>query len=497
MQYLLSRPAIGKPAREFKAANRRLPIGYPLCVVLVLAVAVALRCLKLWEWSLWDDEQTSIYFALRLERPFPNFFPLFFLALRGFFAVAGVSIEAGRTFAAALGLASIVLAFLCFRKLCSRPVALVAALLLAINLGHLFWSQSIRYYTLLVMFQILSIYWFITGFERGRAGLLLLSNLAFLAAMLTHYSALLLAPVYIVYLAIVRWRRESGEGYNLKHYLVFGLPFLIILAVFSVRILQARRIITGYWIYASAVDPVHVLISVVAYFGVPVVALGLLAPAVSFRLPKRIVLFLLAVSGLPILELAVLVELRWMGVCWYYALVSLFGFSGLAAICLVSLYQRRRRLASLLLGAATVVYYAGFLTAYYTTMHGDRARWNEATAFLRQETNATATNDSPEVFATFPGLVAYYLGVDPAQIMEDRRVHGPLRSPPTQDPGNDQWYVVEAHMVSRANASWFAAHCTLEKRFEAHTGPMDRSLLVYHYKPRAFLKGNDANSPVE
>jgi hypothetical protein len=472
-----------KPCRETIPTRTGQGIGYALCALLVLGIAVALRFFKLSEWSLWDDEQTSIYFALRPDRPFPSFFPLFFLALHEFFALTNVSVEAARVFSAAIGIGSVFLAYVSYRRLLSPHVALLGALLLAINLGHLFWSQSIRYYTLLLSFQILSMYWFFTGFERDRPVALLLSNLAFLGAMLTHFSALLLAPVYVAYLALIIYRRESGGGYVLRRYIFFGLPFLIILAVFSARILHAQRLVGGFPMYAGAFDPVHLLVTVIAYFGVPVLVLGLLAPAVAYRAPSRTMLFLLMVSVLPLAELAVLAEFRLMGVSWNYAFLSLFGFCGLAATCLVSLYQRQRRLASALLGSATLVYYAVFLAAYYTTMHGDRPRWQDAAAFLRQEANVTATSQTPPVFATLPGVVAYYLGVDPAQIMEHPRVQRLPPHPAPSDLGIEQWYVVEAHVVSGEYASWFAAHCTLEKRFAAQTGPMDRSVLVYHCAP--------------
>ena len=122
------------------------------------------------EWSLWEDEEGSIYYALRLEQAFPSFFPLFFATLHEVFRLTGVSVQVGCPLPAPhFGIGSIVLTYACFRKLLSGPVALVAAFLLAINLGHLFWSQSIRYYMMVLDFQLLSVYWFLVGFERGRS----------------------------------------------------------------------------------------------------------------------------------------------------------------------------------------------------------------------------------------------------------------------------------------------------------------------------------------
>lgn len=466
--------------------NRRAHwIGSFWPVFLVFALAVALRCFMLGEWSLWEDEETSIYFSLRPERPFPSCFPLFFWALHGVFRLAGVSVATGRIFAAAVAVGSIVLSFVFLRRWVSRPVALVATLLLAINLGHLFWSQSIRYYTMVLVFQLLSMYWFLDGFERGRYGTLLLSNLALVCALLTHYSAGLLAPVYIAYLGMAICRGESEGGYDRNHYLVFGLPFVVILAVFAGRIVQMQSLMSGWAVTTSQRNPLHLLLTVTLYFGVPVIGLGLLAPLVARKTPNRIVLFLLLTGVLPVLELAVIAQLNVTNVAWYYGFVSLVGFAGLAAICLVALYERRRRLTPALLGSATVLYYSCFLVAYYTTMHGDRPRWEEASHFLRRAANVTLGNDTPQVFAEVPGIVAYYLGVDPSQTMVQSRIQRLPDDVPTEELPSETWYVLEARFVTGDYADWFAERGTLESHFEARTGPVDRSVVVYRCRPRS------------
>jgi hypothetical protein len=279
-------------------------------------------------------------------------------------------------------------------------------------------------------------------------------------------------------------RGESEGGYNRKHYLVFGVPFFVILGVFAGRIFQAQQLMSG-WTLTVQRDPWHLLLTAILYVGVPVVGLGLLAPAVVRKVPMRTLIFLLIASVVPVLELAVIAQLNVTNVAWYYGLVSLVGFAGLAAVCLVSLYERRRHLTAALLGSATVLYYTCFLVAYYTTMHGDRPRWEEASNFLRQAASVTATNQTPEIFAGIPGIIAYYLGVDPAQTMGQSRVRRMPPKPPARELDQERWYIFEGRFLSDEYAAWFAACCTLEGRFEARTGPVDRSVLVYRYRPRS------------
>ena len=207
----------------------------------ILGVALALRLWHLSTWSLWEDEENTIYFAHRISKVWEGY-PLFFTALKTLYRMTDVSVGAGRLLATFTGLVSIWLTYAVVRRFVSRAVALIAALLLAVNLGHLFWSQSIRYYTTLLGFEILCVYGFLEGFEKGRYWALVGANLAFACALLTHFSALLLAPVLIGYLVLMVCRRESEGGYGLKGYLLFGLPFLAICGLFAGKIIQVQGI---------------------------------------------------------------------------------------------------------------------------------------------------------------------------------------------------------------------------------------------------------------
>src|SRR5262249_38155606 len=124
----------------------------------------------------------------------------------------------------------LVLFYGCFRRLVSSRVALLAVLLFSLNLGDMFWSQSIRYYKLVVVFPLLSLYWFISGFVQGSYFKLLLFNGAFVLALWIHSSAVLLSRVLIVYLMLMVWGRQQGGAYHWKGYLFFGLPLLAVLS---------------------------------------------------------------------------------------------------------------------------------------------------------------------------------------------------------------------------------------------------------------------------
>jgi hypothetical protein len=225
----------------------------------------------------------------------------------------------------------------------------------------------------------------------------------------------------------------------------------------------------------------HLLKTVVAYFGLPLVALGLLGPLLTHQYTDRVTIFFALVSVIPILALLVIVYRRMIVATWYYGFVALIGFAALTSMSLDSLFRGGYRRTASVLGSAAVLYYLVFLGAYHTSMHGDRPRWKEAVDYLKQEEGISISDDPrPHIFATVPGVVGYYLGVNPGETMGHPSVQKPPQMPPTAEPDVDHWYVVKASHISEQYAGWFNRQCQLKARFPARTGPVDRSTLVYH-----------------
>ncbi len=458
---------------------RRLSRGiWPLLIILVIAAAV--RAWKLGEWSLWEDEEGSIYFSQNPSMPFPRFFPIFFLALRWVFGVTGVSVLAGRSLAAMIGVLGVGLVYVSFRRILPREERFLASLLVSLCIGHIFLSQSIRYYTTAFAFQMLAIMGFLEGFERKRIWPLLWSNLALVGALFSHFSAVLLAPVFVSYLVLVGWF-GGGERYPIRLYVASLGPLVLTLATFARGMADLRRLMSDF-VIPSARDYLHVLITLVCYFGPPLAILAIVGSFLTQRLPWRVRLFLLLLGWIPVLELIIIAMLNAVNVTWYYGLISLAGLAALSSVALVEMFRRYRRL-TLVVGSATLLYCVGMLAAYGTVMHGDRPRWKEASAYLRNAARIDPqSSENPPIFGSITGVIAFYLGVDSSETMSQ----GLVRRVPLQPPGNQiertPWFVVEAKQVSDEYREWFARNCILEARFESRTGPVDRSVLVYRHR---------------
>jgi hypothetical protein len=457
------------------AAPRSVRLG----LLAVLLVAVAVRAPGLGGWSLWEDEETSVHFSQRPDKPFPASFPIFFRLLEGVYAATGVDVLPGRVLCAALGVLGIALTYFGFARAYSRPVAVVAAVLVALSAGHVFWSQSVRYYILLFAFQALSLYWFIDGFERGRAWALVLSNIALALGLWTHFSGALLMPVFVGYLILALLRRETGGGYNAKGYAAFGIPFLVVSALFAWQFVKFKANLGS--LVVGATNPVRLLAQVVIYFGPGTVALAALAPLVvpGWWRDRRFV-FLLVTALVPVLELIVIAVLNLTIVTWYYAFFALLGFAGLAALAVTSLADRGRRAAAGGLLALAVLASVPLVAAYHLVLFGDRPRWREAAEFVRAAAPfdpAAATN--PPVYANVPGVVAFYLGVPPGETMGHPFVRELVpfeKGPPAG------WYVVEDRVLRPEYRQWLAARCEQKARFECKLGPIDRTLTVYLHR---------------
>lgn len=452
----------------------------PWTLILVLSIAAALRAFDLTQWSLWEDEETTVYFSQNLGKPFPRLIPLFFTMLHGLYRLTGVSVAAGRCLVAVLGVLSIALSYACLNRFLSRTAALGASWLLTVCLGHVFWSQSIRYYILVYLFQVLSVYWFLLGFEEKNYLAPVGSIVAFFLALLSHYSALLLAPVYVAYLALTLVRREAAGAYGIRGYLVFGISFLLMLALFAERVSQMQGMLSG-WAIPSARDPIHILKTVLAYFGAPFLVLGILGAFIARQTCGRRLAFFILLGALPVLALIVIAGLDLINVTWYYGFIALFGFAPLAALALEHLYQNGRpRLALTCFGGATL-YYGIFLVAYYTIMQGDRPRWAEAARYVQETANVRVGEEgNPTLYAGVTEVVLFYMGVEPSVTMQDTLVKLVPPVQPESTHCSESWFIVEVRLITADYADWFAKHGTLKARFDAHTGAVDRSLLVYH-----------------
>ena len=194
----------------------RLSSRTRVLVLLLLLAAWAWRLHGLDAQSLWRDETDSLRFATRpLAQVLGNFTrpgengPLYFLLLRPWLTLAGHSEYALRFPSALAGLLALPLILVWGRRLFALDVGLLAALLLAVNPYHLWYSQEAKMYALLVVVVMLALWAFAQALRRGGWWRWLIWLALSSACLYVHVLGVLVLPVQMVWFLVTpQWRRR-------------------------------------------------------------------------------------------------------------------------------------------------------------------------------------------------------------------------------------------------------------------------------------------------
>jgi mannosyltransferase len=178
----------------------RLRWAAPL--VLLVALAAALRLPALGAQSFWSDEAIT---ALLVRRDFGSLLsgvahtestpPLYYVAAWLWAKAAGADETGLRLLSAVLGVLAVPTAYGAARALVSSRAGWIAGLLVAANPVLVWYSQEARAYSLLVLLCGLSFWAFVEAREGGSGRALVCWWLASSLAIATHYFALLVVAV--------------------------------------------------------------------------------------------------------------------------------------------------------------------------------------------------------------------------------------------------------------------------------------------------------------
>jgi len=193
----------------------------------LVLTAFALRVSGLDRQSLWRDEVDAIYFAVRdLNETLSMFVqaaqngPLYFLALRPWFALMGTWEFVLRFPSAAAGTVSILLLWHVGRRLLPTPgsdfAPLTAAALLTFNPYQVWYGQEGKMYATITCLALLASYLWLAGIEQGRSRYWIGYLITVSAAIYMHLLMVLLIPVHVVWF-LLAWpaARKHWRGYAL------------------------------------------------------------------------------------------------------------------------------------------------------------------------------------------------------------------------------------------------------------------------------------------
>lgn len=253
----------------------------------VLAVGTALRLFALGEESLWMDEIYSVTDALRwttreLLTVLPvvkNHVPLYYVLLRGWTDLGGVTEAWLRLPSAVAGVGTILAAFLVVEHLFDRRVALLTAALVALSPFQVQHAQEVRMYGFVALLATVSFYWLArlstTYSRRTVAGYLLATVLL----TYTHPYGLFVLLAGNVYVAL-RLLAAADVAHTLRRWVAVqagvGLllsPWLALMVRKTLSVTQDRAEPLAW---RTPPDAVQLLGTVSSYFGYPAHPLSVL-----------------------------------------------------------------------------------------------------------------------------------------------------------------------------------------------------------------------------
>lgn len=315
-----------------------------LYLTAILLIATVFRLYKLGEWSFWIDEVYSITDALIITPQAAldirtHFFPISYLLIRGAITTLGVSEWSSRLIPALFGGISILVVYYMGKQLFNRPIAFLAATLLVVHPWHIYWSQNARYYTLLLVFCNLALFFFFRGFEQDR-WTDIVAGLCFSAlALLTHSTAVLIGIIIATYLvtvlALAKWF-ELPAGLHRRNIALMLSPLIALVCVDGILLVTTGSSVTQSmstkfletFFGEANLKPEWIVTGYLHYLGPPLVVLSGLGGIVAVMEKKRIGLFLSIVALVPVTLITLLSPFFFTA--YRYAFISMLSWVLLA-----------------------------------------------------------------------------------------------------------------------------------------------------------------------
>lgn len=382
-----------------------------IALTLVLFIGVFLRWYRLDDRSIWYDEAFS--YTLVHEFTWSEMFtalrndvhpPLYFILLRLWSLVCGVSPLALRGFSILMGAVTIGGIYLVTRDLVrlshpavdtgatgdpdrqARTAGISAATLLAVFSSHIWWSQDAKMYSLATAFIAFNAWFLIRAVVQGRPGDWIGFALTAVAMLYTHNYALFTLVGECAFLAawyLVTW--PAGTSLRVWRELhraalavaVVGLAYL---PWFPTLLAQSRRVKSDYWITPTTAMTIPYNLDLLIFpgndFSVPdwraiTLTSGLLALVIVLLALRRPLYWLTAALVLTPIACAWLVSVAFASIITprYFLFSVLFVPTAIATLCSL-LIPRFAWNVTAVLGLASLLIHFQFLECLFLNERG-------------------------------------------------------------------------------------------------------------------------------
>jgi hypothetical protein len=352
----------------------------------ITLVAALLRFYKLGDWSFWGDEIFSVGFE---EDGFNYSFLRRSLAgsmIHLATATLGTSEWSARLFPALIGMISIPILYFPIKRLFGASVAILASGLLAVSPWHLYWSQNARFYSLLLLFYTLALFYLAIGIEEDRPWYFLLSVIFLGLAARERLVALFFIPVILSYLSLLNILSSDNPLRHRLRYLLLPLTLGVVLALFFV--VPYMRDMNQWLVNFGGPNnsPFWILAGTVSYIGLPVVCIGA-AGAVYFFLSRNQAILLVSLSAaIPLVLMAGIALFHYSAN--RYVFITLTSWTLLAALAIKELFAHLKGHLRIFPAALVCLLFIALIkedVLYYQYQNGNRPDWKAAFAFIQSQ----------------------------------------------------------------------------------------------------------------
>lgn len=373
----------------------------------ILLAGMLLRIYKFHTWSLEGDELNTLRDSLTIRTllgPKPLLFFLNYHLLGSWTSLNEITL---RIFPLLFGIASILAVYGFARRSLGAPTALIAAALVAIHPGQLYWSQYARYYTLAFLLTVVATWASYLAATENRVRWYVVALCAWALGWFAHPSTALVAAavaLWVLWQFYGRWQSRHGSR-SMSFKIAFVLTvFLFVLAasLLWLPMLRDWYALEQKWGY----DWVHVFLGHIDAVAPSMFLCGLAGISLLYFNHDRSLAVLLA-SALLIPLLALLVLCNVVPVTQGYLFVSTFAFPIGTAYFAVRLVGSApswsvQPLAGVVILLLVVLDLAPKLWSHYCD--GGRPDFRAASRFLAEHAQAEDL-----ILADQPQTVRYYL----------------------------------------------------------------------------------------
>jgi 4-amino-4-deoxy-L-arabinose transferase-like glycosyltransferase len=150
------------------------------------------------------------------------------MILRVFIEIFGTNEFTARIPSCLFGIITIPSIYIFGRELFSEKEGLVASFIISLSPWYIRWSQEARMYTELTVFTILALFFLYQATNKEKLTSYLLSSIFMTLAFYTHFAAILILGIIVLWLILKKFLDDKRSTINSKHLLAFfGLFFIL------------------------------------------------------------------------------------------------------------------------------------------------------------------------------------------------------------------------------------------------------------------------------